>query len=352
MSVLFADNFSIYGATAALMLNGIYAEIGATGLSADPDGVSPGHVAWIGNSFWGNIRRVLPVLEDSIGMCGRIWFTALPSVATNLGNNPFVIYDPAGVALACLNIDNTGRINARSSSGGGGAVLGSTPSPAITATGWYHIEVLFTQGGVAGSAVEVRVEGITVLTLDGVTFANNNQIASVGSVQNHAASVTDWYFKDFVIWDTNGAQNNDFLGSVLVTNLTPTADEALNWTPVGAAVGWSILAGIPPDDAKYIEADVGPPLPDPYVADLSDLPVASTTVKALITFVRAAKTDGGDGFMQVGVISGANTSLGANRPITIAQTYWQDVFELDPATDALWTPGAVNAAQLQIDRTA
>jgi hypothetical protein len=71
-----------------------------------------------------------------------------------------------------------------------------------------------------------------------------------------------------------------------------------------------------------------------------------------MTIVRAAKTDGGDGSLQVSVVSSGTAGDGTNRPITVAQTYWTDVHDLDPHTSAAWTPTTVNAAQLKINRTA
>jgi hypothetical protein len=80
-----------------------------------------------------------------------------------------------------------------------------------------------------------------------------------------------------------------------------------------------------------------------------------TSIKCVMTMVRAAKTDGGDGSLQNGLIShpsaGPVTGLGQDRPITTAQTYWRDVFELDPKTAAPWLPSSVNQAHLQINRT-
>ena len=54
----------------------------------------------------------------------------------------------------------------------------------------------------------------------------------------------------------------------------------------------------------------------------------------------------GGGNLQMAMKSGASTGLGSDRPMTVAFTYWQDVFEVDPATSAQWLPAAVNAANL------
>jgi hypothetical protein len=139
---------------------------------------------------------------------------------------------------------------------------------------------------------------------------------------------------------------------VLVKDLIPTADVNTNWNTTGPN-RFSILDNRPPNDAAFITA-INPP-PAAYVAELSNLPADVTSIRGLMTFVRAAKTDGGDGSLQIGLISDPlgvpATALGANRPITVAQTYWRDVFEQDPKTLAPWTPAAVDLVRLQINRT-
>ena len=201
----------------------------------------------------------------------------------------------------------------------------------------------------SGGTLEVRVEGIPVIELTGLNLGSL-PVAQVTPYTGESGSAERTYMiKDYVVWDDTGSINNDFLGSVLVYNLSPTSDVALNWTPSTGSTGYEILDNIPPVDSDYISA--GDPPPSPYVAGLSDLPLDVTSVRALQTMVRAAKSDGGDGSLQVSLISNGTTGNGADRPITVAQTYWIDIFETDPDTTGAWTVSAVNAVDLQIDRT-
>ncbi len=349
MSILHADNFSIYGTTKAFMLNGVYANIPTDGfLATDPDGVSPGYVLHF--EYNSNLRYVLQSLTSTIGIAERVWLNQLPTAPTNTQVTPMILYDGSNTPLVSVNIDNTGRIVVWAGLPGIGANLGSTVNPVVTANGWYHIEAKFVQAS-GSSAIEVRVEGLPVLVLTGKTLANTNQFASVGVLNQNGPSTVFWYVKDYIVWDTNGTYNVDFLGTCLVTNLSTTSDNVLNWTPSAGTTGWDILDNIPPDDSKYISASTAK-IGTPYVGNLSDLPADVTSVKALITYVRAAKTDGGDGSLQNGIVTGPGTVVnGANRPITIAQTYWRDVFEVNPDTSAPWLPAAVNASKVRINRT-
>ncbi len=354
MSLVHADNFSIYGTTVALLLNGIYAQTDGTTLVTDPDGISGGHVARITgsgqNTETNGLRFVLPSSQNKVGISQRIWLPALQSSTI-----PCAVFaqfrDGANAIMVTITADTTGRLRAHAGDSQSAAVLTST-NPVITANGWYHLETVVNN---SANTVEVRVEGITVIS-GTITIASDiAQVMATSRTSNTSAGYT-WYTKDYVIWNGAGSFNNDFLGSVLVANLMPTADIDLNWTPSTGTAGWSILDNIPPVDTTYLSAPYNAgAYEDPYVGELSDLPVETTSVKGLITFVRASKSDGGDGTLQVGLISDPAgtpaTVLGADRAITVAQTYWRDVFEVDPKTSALWLPAAVNLAQLQLDRT-
>ena len=164
-----------------------------------------------------------------------------------------------------------------------------------------------------------------------------------------ATQVIPIYFKDFFIWDSTGARNNNFAGSVNVVNLTPNSDVALTWTLSGGATGFSLVNESPPVDSTFISAAFPAPAADKM--GQTNLPADVTSVKTLMTLVRARKTDGGDGQLQVGLISGASTALGANRPITTAPTYYADIQETDPATGVAWLPTAVDASNIQFNRT-
>jgi len=353
MAIVHADNFSIYGTNAALMLNGIYASAANLTLVADPDGLSGGRVCRFtggGQAASSGIRFVLPASATKVGIAQRVWlpnlqFSTVPPI-------PFFCgwLGPSNEFLLTVTPTGTGRIQVRLGSPSSGTLLFTTENPVVTANGWYHIEAALDTG--AGT-LEVRVEGLTVVSLDSLTINPIYQIA-VGTTTDITSAGYVWYSKDLVIWNGEGSFNNDFLGSVLVHNLTTASDVSLNWTPSTGSEGWSILDNIPPNDSQYIAApySVDPPnYPDPYVGTMTDLPIEATSVKAVITFVRAAKTDGGDGSLQVGLISDGVVGLGAERPITVAQTYWRDVFETDPATSAAWLPQAVNDANIQINRT-
>jgi hypothetical protein len=341
------DDFEIYGRNKAFLTNGVFAEATATGtdleLVADPDGISTGTAAFfhVATTNTPTLRYVYSTAQDIAGWAGRVWMSILPD-----GNNkrPDVISfrDAGNSQYLSLRIETTGRMTIY---GDGGTH--TSPNPVISANGWYHVEVKYDTTG-AGN-IEVRIEGTTIIN-EALGYAGHGQVYQISTYYTGTnLSGPDMYIKDYVVWNGSGTENNDFLGSVLVADLRTIADIALNWTPSTGANGYSILDNAPPVDTVFLTAPNPPPAA--YVASMSDLPPEITSVKAIMTFVRAAKTDGGDASLQVGVISDGVTGLGANRPITVAQTYWRDVFETDPATTDAWLPAAVNAAYMQMNRT-
>lgn len=352
--LLHADNFNYYGTDESNMLDGVYAQIGSSIiLDTDPDGISPEKCLSAGTSSSTMVLRyVLPSAVATIGFAFRIWLPSLPSNTGSGGSTAmFDVRDGSNNILGMLWVTTTGAIKYVSGSAPSSTLVAETTGPVITAGGWYHIEGKILKSATVGT-VEVRVEGITVIDADTLNTGATT-IAQVGIGTWNSGNGTSFggfaYYKDFVVWDTSGTENNDFLGAVIVYELKPTADVSLNWTSTDAN-GFSVLDNNPPDDAlHYISASDAPPAA--AVFELTDLPADVSSVKGIITRVRAAKIDGGDGQLQVSLRSGVSDDAGADRPITVAQTYWSDVSELDPDTGAAWLPGAVDDARLVINRT-
>jgi len=346
------DNFSSYGLDTSLMLNGPYAQVIGS-LVDDPDpNADASSVVFRPAGLTGNnsLRKVLPALKTTVGVGLRLWMNNLASTGA-AGASPVMFCDVNNTPLCCIDIDNTGRIKVHAGDPDA-AVLVTTSGPVILANAWHHIETKVTIG-IAGH-IEVRVDGLTVL--DETVNTQNSGLGAVAQIvttQNLGvfADGPTWQIKDYVIWDGSGSHNNDFLGSVQVINLRPNADISVGWDKSGgSSTGWDLLDdATPDDDSTYISADITPPPASSF--ELTDLPIDVSSVKAIQTMVRARKTDGGDGQLQTSVLSAGSEAFGTDRPITVAYTYWYDLFETDPSTGALWTPDAVNAMGIKVNRT-
>lgn len=353
MAITFMDNYSMYGTNKALLLNGVYAEatqpFGTFGLTGDPDG-SGGIVPFfiVSQATVPVLRYVLLSAQDVCGWAMRVYMDNLPQ-DNNRRPNVMTWRGAANNQFASCIIETTGRITFSD-----GVNTVTTTNPVVTANGWYHWEAKYDTSGTG--SFELRIEGLPVIDIPSLGYVGHEQVYQIGTFfdgTNFDPKPT-LYIKDYVVWDDTSAYNNDFLGSVIVYDLAPTSDVALNWTPTPGPDGYTILDNNPPNDAQFIAAGV--PIPAAYEATLEDLPPDVTTVRALQTMVRAAKTDGGDGFLQNSLISDPSgtpaTANGADRPITVSFTYWYDVFQTDPKTSAPWLPAAVNDVNMKINRTA
>jgi len=350
MTIQFCDDFKGFGTTKALMLDGLYAQINnSTGLTEDPDPNASGTVYFIvANATDGyRMRRVLSGARTIVGVAFRLWLENLPP--NNINIPSFVLLDAASDTLVSVMVDTIGRIQLWTGrANNSGTELGAPSAPAIVAHSWNHIEFKFAADEIAGT-YEVRVNGVTVLEGSGDTGAGDYWQIGVDNPNSTATTLT-YYIKDLVVWDSLGTENNDFLGSVQVIGRTPISDDLTGWTPSIGTDGFALLDNSPPlDDTAYLSAENPPPGPSSF--GLSALPADITTVKALITQCRVRNIDGGDGNFQASLISAVDTAEGADRPMTSAFVYYEDVHELDPDTDASWTPAAAGSAKLKIDRT-
>ena len=344
----------LYDST-SYMLNGLYGETSFSFVTEDPDTNITGKVILLSGSsnFDGVVRFALPSSQATCGIASRVW---LPSLPSGNGDNPLIHQFRTagnGVLVSILVRPNGGLAayeGGDNTNWAGGTLLGETSGPALVANAWQHVETKMFRSATVGT-VEIRVEGVTVLTLTGQnTGASDIGIISHQNSFSSSGVGLSYYLKDIVYWNGAGTQNNNFLGSVQVFELLTTSDVSFNWGASTGSTGYNLLDESPPNDnTDYIYAV--DPAPAASIFGLSNLPADVTTVKGLYAVVRSSKTDGGDGNLQVGMVSGVSTGLGSDRPITTAYTYWTDMFEVDPATSAAWTPIAVDASQLQLDRT-
>jgi hypothetical protein len=105
-----------------------------------------------------------------------------------------------------------------------------------------------------------------------------------------------------------------------------------------------------PDDLSYMTADDSPPAPMKF--GFENLPDDTTSVRGVISVIRHRKIDGGDANVQVSLSpNDIDWALGDDRPITSAFQYDFDVQELNPETNAAWTPVSVNNLLARVDRT-
>lgn len=368
MALIFCDGFDHYGVDETNMLDGVYAELRTGFGSAAPAALvttnprtGTHNLRWTDHASETNsrvVRRVLGGAKTTVGLAVAAYLNALPSA-----NDIYVLYDfrdTANVVQVSIIVQSTGIIAAFRGDRQTGTQIGTTATPAVTADAYQHIETMVTFDSTVGE-VEVRVNGVTVLSLTGVdtTASANQECSQIGLTcgpNNTTLSLTDpnvtTDIDDCFCYDDTGSFNNTFIGDRRVLTLFPNADTAIaDWTPLSGSGFSNIDEADPDDDTSYITAAAGasPALASEF--DLDDLPVGVASISAVVVVNRMRKTTAGVANVQASLVSGASEAAGTDRALTEAYTYYQDVIEADPDTAAPFTPAAVDSVKLKVERT-
>lgn len=350
MALLWCDGFDHYGTTTAKMLDGAWADVGASA-TLSTNSRTGTYGMRLSTGFQGNLRRVLGGAKTTVGV-GAAWY--LPSLPTASNTDSLYSFNDAGnTPQVTIMIGSTGTLSAIRGDFSG-TVLGTTATPVVVANAYQHIECIVFFSQTVGT-VEIRVNGVTVLSLSGVdtcytALVECSQIR-FGVAGASLGATIDKYMDDVFAYDNTGSYNNTFIGDRRVLTLFPDANTATaDWTAVGAASGYLCIdEAIPNDDTDYITAaTVG--LVSQF--GLQNLPGGISVVNGVVMVERARKTEAGVANTQVAIVSGASTTNGADKPLTEIYTYRQDVFQIDPATAAPFTPSAVDSLQFKVTRTA
>lgn len=354
MALLWCDGFDHYGVIGNLT-EGVYADRG-TDITLSTINPRTGTHCLRGSGGTASsrlLRRVLGSAKTSVGIAGAFYLATLPSVANR--DKFFDFRDAANTVQITIAIDTTGTISVWR--GLAGTTLLGTSGVVVTAETYQHVEAFVFFSQTVGT-VEVRVNGVTVLSLSGVdtvasTLVESSQV-SIGGASSNAAPTVVMDMDDIFCYDDTGSFNNTFIGDRRVLTLFPNANTIqADWTAVGAATGYECIDEANPDgDTTYITAGV-PGSPGPISEfGVQNLPAGISAISGVVVVEFARKTEAGVANTQWSVISGASETAGADKPMTEIYTYRQDVFETDPASAAPFTPSEVDALLIKVERTA
>lgn len=290
-------------------------------------------------------RRVLGSSQIVVGCASGWYFTALPDANAGWG---FEWRNNSNQCIVFLAVESDGAIGMYK---GASRTHVASSDPVITAAAWQHIEAKLTIDSVVG-ACEVRVNDVTVLSVTDEDFGSAGATQmSFGMPAGETGSGNTVYLDDVVVWNDSGSDNNDFIGQCRVTTLYSTADTAQSdWTRNTGSDDYAAIDDNPPDaDTTYISSNV---LNDVSEFEFPDTPPETDNIKAIYIPVMAKLADAGVGDIQVSMVSGVEVALGPEQTLTTAYTYWPNVFERDPDTDAPWTKSGVEAALVRIEKVA
>lgn len=351
MALLWCDGFDHYGTGAtgkSNMLEGPYAELGGNPSSTiTTENLRTGSGNWRSSfSLSSNsiLRRVLGGLRNTVGTGAAFYFSNMP--VSNDATRLIDFRNDANASLIRLILQTTGTLKVEYP---GGSF--TTDAPVVVSESYQHIEMLCFRDPTNGS-IEVRVNGVTVISLSSINTGSTPfaQMAYCYNPSPSGASSLTAHIDDLFCYDDTGSFNNSFIGDRRVITLFPTADTiSADFTAVGSATGFGAINQTTPDgDTTYItSATVG----DESEFEYANLPGGISTISAVVSVAMSRKTEAGPTNLEVAAVSGASVTPGADRPLTERYTYWQDVFETDPASAAPFTPAEVNAMKLRFKRT-
>ena len=363
--LLFPDGFDHYGPVGndgAALLQGAY-------IQANLNTVG-GVIAGIGRTgeyalrlYWtasqSLVRRALPLgSRRKVGQAFALNPSSLPTNSTSMGICQFRNID--NVTLASVWMMSTGQVGIFKGSGSlqGDAeneMMAVSSTPCIYASAYQHLEAVYDQD----AGLEVRVNGVTVCNYSGPFQGASGDISQVvlggGMVSSFGALGITMDIDDYVVWDSEGANNNDFMGDVRVFTELPTSDGVdQEWTPATGTAGFAMIDNVPPLDAtEYLTAeeleDGAPPTRSTF--GIGDFPSEIVAVRGVYLATRAFKTDAGTTLLRTGVRSGASETINPVHSVSQRPLWFGDVFEVNPATGIVWAPGDLNSIQTIIERT-
>lgn len=347
MSVVWADSFDHYGTDSVGSVNalkGAYAQF----LAADgpvSTRARTGAYSVVMNTSSNVVRKTYPELLTSAGYGYGLYMQELPASSNRLIWSCFA--DSSNNPIVSLVINTDGTVSAYKGSFEGSLI--GTSVAQLAASTWNHVEAKVVVSTTIGS-IEVRLNGETIYVATDLNLGAN-PVAQVRLHSTVSAPLigNNTYVDDFVMWDTEGTINNDFLGPVRVYTVFPDSTlSPTDWTPTGAAtVSGAIDDPVPDGDDSYASAgDSG----DIFRVVLPTLPSDIGLVNAVQVNNMSRISEAGSAVIQVSVESGVDVDSGDEHILTTAYSYRSDVFQANPDGDVPWTRSTVQNAVIKVEK--
>lgn len=211
-----------------------------------------------GGAFQG-ARRVLPASYAEVFVGFAFYKNAMPQADDT--NIPLSIRDASNNALGTLRLQSNGRLDYVNEAG---TLIGSSNPAVVPAGTWVNIQVRILKSASVG-VVDVRVNGVTVLSLTGANTGATQINQLRWSINSSGTDLNGFFIDDLVVNNASGTLNNTFPGDLRVTRLDPNADAAVsNWTQrpralygIGVLAAEASLSAISVPDSAAFEIGAG-----------------------------------------------------------------------------------------------
>ncbi|MHC5034952.1 MAG: hypothetical protein ACYTFZ_07935 [Planctomycetota bacterium] len=220
--------------------------------------------------------------------------------------------------------------------------------------GYLHIEVKVTFDNATNSnnTVELRVnENVEISdTMETDPEGTDDvSIVQLSGMSHGAGGGVDVRFDDFYILDTNGSNNNDFIGDTAITALFANADGALTaWTGSASPDWQQVDDATPDDDTTYIESSTNGEQSTFSMDAVSGL----SSIKGIQINVATRKTVAGNADIKILTRSGGTTYASSAQTVGVHPTihnYLMQQRDVDPDTSVAWTAAGLDAAEFGVE---
>lgn len=344
MALLYCDSFDYYGnhnveIEQAMLSNGWLDVVGARQQVNLQNNLLPrtgrGSVVFAGGS--NRLRWYTPTIQDTlIFSFGFAVAEESPRVETIAKFE----YNDAATHTVQVYVERNlaNGINARR---GDGTLLGSSAAGVHTLNNWHFWQFKIKAHNTSG-IVEVKIDNAVVLSLSGIDTNNGTPVNELNQINfDRAGTTIGCHIDDFVVMDTTGSKNNDFLGAeARVYYLRPNGvGAAAQWAANGAATNWESVDEIVEDgDTTYTSESVSG---QKDLHECEDLPSAITHVYGVQVHVHARLEEGGSDQLKIKNERAGSEQESAALALTSTYGFEHQMFENEPA-GGNWSPGAVN----------
>lgn len=227
--------------------------------------------------------------------------------------------------------------------GFGATLIGQTAAALIQLNSYQYLEMSYFKN-VAGY-LEIRLNNVQIFLLQNYDFST---LATPSTLKWYYAGQA--YIDDLVLWDTNGAVNNNFLGDVRCrTSFAISNGPDQDWAVTGAVPAYQAVSQVPSDPAtKYIASAV---IGDHSNFNMTQLPTNTAYAAAVVVVPQASKTDAGVCAIDVSITVNANTTATQTLNPATGTGRFPKIFENDPLGNP-WLLPALQAIQPNVVRSA
>jgi hypothetical protein len=294
-------------------------------------------------------RTLTPSSGPAVCICGCAAANVLGGTFSTM-----TFHDNAATRQIWVGLNGAGFIEVHRTDKAG-ALLGTSSEHTAIGSEWHYYEYKVVLNAAGAGMVVVRLDGVQVLNLTGITTSSLTSNVRYLSMFQSSSTGTSAQYDDMYVCDdtdgtaTQGRANNDFLGDVRVASLYPTsAGDSTGWTPSTGA-NWSCVDETTPSTTDYVSIlSTSTGTRDLY--NVTDLAASVALVYGVRVSLYALKSDAGAALVKpVLKENGVVTASVAQGLSTAAAAVHGPMIMAKPSDGSVFAPSDVNALQIGVE---